>query len=227
MAEEISKSQIDRLGDRLKKGNISEDDLRMLDRYRRSYSEAYESVVEKIRKDLSLSPTGRPAKSTTSITEKLRRESIRLTQIQDIAGCRIIVADITSQDEVVKSLSGLFEDITIIDRRQQPSHGYRAVHVVVKHDRKLIEVQVRTALQQLWAELSEKFSDIFDPMVKYGGGDEFTRTVLTNQSSIIATEELLETQVDLNLREELDLVRLRMLESLRDTLNNIEMLRKQ
>ena len=211
MAEEISKSQIDRLGDRLKKGNISEDDLRMLDRYRRSYSEAYESVVEKIRKDLSLSPTGRPAKSTTSITEKLRRESIRLTQIQDIAGCRIIVADITSQDEVVKSLSGLFEDITIIDRRQQPSHGYRAVHVVVKHDRKLIEVQVRTALQQLWAELSEKFSDIFDPMVKYGGGDEFTRTVLTNQSSIIATEELLETQVDLNLREELDLVRLRML----------------
>jgi len=198
----------------------------MLDQYRRSYSEAYEAVVEKVRNDLSLAPTGRPAKSTTSIAEKLRRESIRLTQIQDIAGCRIIVADIASQETVVKSLSELFKDATVIDRRQQPSHGYRAVHVVVRYEEKLIEIQVRTALQQLWAELSEKFSDIFDPMVKYGGGDEFTRTVLINQSSMIANEETLEKQVASDLREDLDSVRQRMLESLRTILNNLEMLRK-
>lgn len=198
----------------------------MLDQYRRSYSEAYEAVVEKIRKDLSLAPTGRPAKSTISIAEKLRRESIRLTQIQDIAGCRIIVADIASQETVVKSLNELFKDATVIDRRQQPSHGYRAVHVVVRYEEKLIEIQVRTALQQLWAELSEKFSDIFDPMVKYGGGDEFTRTVLINQSSMIANEETLEKQVASDLREDLDSVRQRMLESLRTILNNLEMLRK-
>jgi hypothetical protein len=35
MASEISKTQIDRLGDRLKKGNITEADLRLLDSYRR------------------------------------------------------------------------------------------------------------------------------------------------------------------------------------------------
>lgn len=198
----------------------------MLDQYRRSYSEAYEAVVEKVRNDLSLAPTGRPAKSTTSIAEKLRRESIRLTQIQDIAGCRIIVADIDIQETVVKSLSELFKDAIVIDRRQQPSHGYRAVHVVVRYEEKLIEIQVRTALQQLWAELSEKFSDIFDPMVKYGGGDEFTRTVLINQSSMIANEETLEKQVASDLREDLDSVRQRMLESLRTILNNLEMLRK-
>jgi len=37
---EISKTQIDRLGDRLRKGNIHEDDLRLLDIYRRSFSDA-------------------------------------------------------------------------------------------------------------------------------------------------------------------------------------------
>src|SRR5215211_9553152 len=104
MATELSKTQVDRLGDRLRKGNITEADLRLLDQYRRSFSEEYEAVVEAIRKELGLEPTGRPAKSTTSISDKLRRESIRLTQIQDIAGCRLIVADIAAQERIMASL---------------------------------------------------------------------------------------------------------------------------
>ena len=90
----ISKTQIDKLGERLRVGSISDDDLRLLDEYRRSFSAAYEFVVGVISKQLGLEPTGRPAKSTTSIAEKLQRESIRLTQIQDIAGCRVVVSDI-------------------------------------------------------------------------------------------------------------------------------------
>lgn len=74
----FTKTQIDRLGDRLRKGNINEDELRMLDLYRRSFTEAYDAVIGTIRKELSLEPTGRSAKSTTSISEKLRRESIRV-----------------------------------------------------------------------------------------------------------------------------------------------------
>jgi putative GTP pyrophosphokinase len=80
MASEISKTQVDKLGDRLKKGEITEADLRLLDDYRRSFSEAYEFVAGAIRKELVLEPTGRPAKSTISISDKLIRESIRLTQ---------------------------------------------------------------------------------------------------------------------------------------------------
>jgi ppGpp synthetase/RelA/SpoT-type nucleotidyltranferase len=57
--------------------------------------------LKTIRDQLGLEPTGRPAKSTTSITEKLHRESIRLTQIQDIAGCRIVISDIAEQERVV------------------------------------------------------------------------------------------------------------------------------
>jgi DNA-binding protein YbaB len=194
MGIKVSKTQIDRLGERLKKGNISEADLRLLDLYRRSFSEAYEVVVENIRKKLALEPTGRPAKSTTSISDKLRRESIRLTQIQDIAGCRLIVADVTNQESVVQSLKSLFEHTTISDRREEPSHGYRAVHVIVNCHRKLIEIQIRTSLQHLWAELSEKFSDVVAPAIKYGGGDKAVQTILIDTSILVAREGSIETE---------------------------------
>ena len=85
----LSKTQIDKLGERLKSGSPDEADLRELDEYRRSFGAGYEHVVGLVRGRLRLEPTGRPAKSTSSIVDKLRRESIRLTQIQDIAGCRI------------------------------------------------------------------------------------------------------------------------------------------
>jgi ppGpp synthetase/RelA/SpoT-type nucleotidyltranferase len=195
MATELSKTQVDRLGDRLRKGHITEADLRLLDQYRRSFSEAYEAVVSAIRKELGLAPTGRPAKSTTSISDKLRRESIRLSQIQDIAGCRLIVADIVAQESVVQSLTSLFEHTTVSDRRDKPSHGYRAVHVIVNSQSRLIEIQVRTELQHLWAELSEKYSDVIEPAIKYGGGDEVFQRVLTLASTAVSELESLEAQL--------------------------------
>lgn len=190
-----SKAQIDRLGDRLQSGNISEDDLRMLDEYRRSFSEAYEHVVDAIRYRLGFEVTGRPAKSTTSISEKLQRETIRLTQIQDIAGCRLIVLDIAQQEQANLSMLGLFSKATLVDRRKNPSHGYRAIHVIVRDADKLVEVQVRTKLQHLWAEQSEKLSDVVHPGIKYGTGDERLVRVLLKTSGIIAEEEDRETEL--------------------------------
>jgi len=192
---EVSKTQIDRLGDRLKKSNFGEADLRRLDEYRLSFTDSYEVVVGRIRKELELEPTGRPAKSTSSISEKLRRESIRLTQIQDIAGCRLVVADITTQERVISALQNLFDNTTAVDRREKPSHGYRAFHLVVKYADKLVEIQIRSSLQQLWAELSEKLSDTIDPALKYGGGDPFFLEVLTSTSALVAEQESLELRL--------------------------------
>jgi ppGpp synthetase/RelA/SpoT-type nucleotidyltranferase len=197
MATEVSKTQIDRLGERLKKGNVSEADLRLLDEYRHSFAEAYETVVRTIQEQFLVlrRPTGRLAKLTSSIIEKLRREKSRLTQIQDIAGCRLIVTDIADQEEVVQSLNNLFELTTTVDRRKHPSHGYRAVHIIVKSLDKLVEIQVRTKLQDLWAELSEKLSDTVDPAIKYGGGDNLLKERLTHISLSIAEVESLETRL--------------------------------
>lgn len=188
----ISKTQIDKLGDRLRVGSISEEDLRQLDEYRRSFSSAYAHVVDAVRHELGLESTGRPAKSTTAITDKLLRESIRLSQLQDIAGCRIVLPGIEEQNATVRSLQELFPDVLIVDRRDNPSHGYRAVHLVVKHGGSIVEIQVRTSLQHLWGELSEKMSDLFDPAIKYGGGNKSLLELLSRWSSVIDIEESLE-----------------------------------
>jgi putative GTP pyrophosphokinase len=82
----ISNTQIDRLGDRLRSEKITDADLQLLSEYRLSFGPAYEGVADVLRNSLKLEPTGRPEKSTSSIADKLRRESLRLRQMQDIAG---------------------------------------------------------------------------------------------------------------------------------------------
>ena len=108
MKGQLTKSQVDRLGDRLRNDLHNERDLKLLDGFRRSFHAAYEITVNAIRDRTKLEPTGRPAKSTTAIIEKLKRESIRLSQVQDIAGCRIVVGTIIDQNQIVSSFANLF-----------------------------------------------------------------------------------------------------------------------
>lgn len=201
----LSKTQIDRLGDRLKKGSPSEADLQLLDEYRRSFSPAYDTVVSIIRGKLQLEPTGRPTKSTSSIVEKLQRESVRLSQIQDIAGCRVVLPDMVVQDHIVDSIKSLFREVTVVDRRVKPSYGYRAVHVIVRTHGKVIEIQVRSTLQHIWAAFSERLSDRIDPNIKYGGGRQEIRDLLSSASKQVEDfevgERLLATLPDGSLKK--------------------------
>ncbi len=209
MKSTLSNTQIDRLGDRLRQGSVTESDLRFLDEYRRSFGEAYETVVRTIRERLRLELTGRPAKSTSSLIEKLHRESIRLVQVQDIAGCRVVVADVPEQERIVASLCDLFPGAVVADRRSAPSYGYRAVHVTVRISGKLVEIQIRSSLQHSWAELSEKLSDVVDPAIKYGGGPDEVKKTLISASKAVATLEEAETRIARLLLQDQTVVELR------------------
>ncbi len=97
---------------------------------------------------------------------------MRLSQMQDIAGCRLIVDDFESQQVIVRRLHRQLAPlgkVKSVDRRRRPSHGYRAVHLIVTVDGKPVEIQVRTLYQHLWAELSESAADRYGSQVKYGG----------------------------------------------------------
>jgi putative GTP pyrophosphokinase len=182
------------LGERPRKA-LTVEDLRLLDQYRREFRPDYDAVVMSIKSTLGLDASGRPAKSTSAILDKLKRRSARLSQMQDIAGCRVIVANILAQDAVVNRLTAMFPSVTV-DRRERPSHGYRAVHVVARLTKRPIEIQVRTSLQQLWAELSEKASDAFGIGVKYGDGPMSIREVLDGTSELLAKFEAAEPLVE-------------------------------
>mgnify|MGYP001607737613 CR=1 FL=1 len=115
--------------------------------------------------------------------------------MQDIAGCRLILPDMVVQEEVIERLRRAFAKVVIIDRRQHPSHGYRAVHVIAASRQKVVEIQVRTALQHLWAELSEKLSDVIHQAIKYGGGEPRIHDLLMKLSVTIGDFEDLEVNL--------------------------------
>lgn len=59
---------------------------------------------------------------------------------------------------------------------------------------KLIEVQVRTSLQHLWAEVSEKLSGVVDAGIKYGSGDRDILIILNTMSQKINEQEHAEAE---------------------------------
>lgn len=110
----------------------------------------------------------------------------------------MLVTDLKAQDALVAQLSTAFDNAVVVDRRNNPSHGYRAVHLVVTIKNRMVEIQVRTSLQQFWAVLSEKVADKFGNAIKYGGGEVQARQELESLSSSISKIELLRTARNLD-----------------------------
>lgn len=180
----LSKSQIDKIGDKLRSGHIDAGVLRSLNEFRRSCLPLYEELNFYCSMRLGLEPTGRAQKSTAAIIGKLKRESIRLSQVQDIAGLRVIVSDLIEQDRVIRSACSDLSKIVVDDKRERPTNAYRAVHLICHRDGRSVELQVRTRSQHAWAELSEKFADHAGQELKYGQGNQDLLDFLARLSSL-------------------------------------------
>lgn len=177
----MSRSKIDALGERLRTLQPTDADLQLLDEWRLTFEPAQRRVME-ILGGTGLNPTGRSMKSTLSIVEKLKRETSRLSQIQDIAGCRIIVSNMDAQRSIVGGLEPLLEPARV---REVSSYGYRAVHLTTRIAGPIVEVQVRTVAQHAWADLSETLAMRFDPALKYGGGPKRHKEALQSSSEML------------------------------------------
>ncbi|NBW50656.1 MAG: hypothetical protein EBR49_11315 [Betaproteobacteria bacterium] len=174
----LSNSQITKLGDRLRSGDFSEADLAMLDAFRQTYSEIDEQAYQLIQSTL-VSITGwistqRKRKTQQSIVDKLcRQPQLRLPQMQDIAGCRIVIEGGSQKANTLSDLlMGAFESFEWnIERKDRHAHGYRALHIIAKRGQKFYEIQLRTYAQDVWANLVESLSDESNSL-KYGGNDQ-------------------------------------------------------
>jgi putative GTP pyrophosphokinase len=172
LPQPFSNNQIDKLGERLKAGDPSDEDVTMLSAYRNSFFDAAKSVADTVREISGLVVTARSLKTTLSIVAKLKRESVKqLSAMQDIGGCRVTVANLHEQNELTEKLLAVFPDAKLYDRVAKPSHGYRAKHLVVKVEGRRIEIQVRTTLQNFWALISESMADSKGQNLKYGLGE--------------------------------------------------------
>ncbi len=132
--------------------------------------------------------TERATKTLTSIREKMLRSSTALSQMQDIVGCRIIVSDVGAQDVASGLLRNRFPDSRIVDSRLS-GKAYRAIHFIVHEPPFNYEIQLRTELQDAWAQVSEAYAVRYGQDVKYGGGPGLVRAALDGLSQWIADFE--------------------------------------
>lgn len=190
----ISKTALDRLGVRLAAGDsVSEEDLAALAQVIDAYQDVLNGVKHQL-SELGFSATTR-MKTTGTLVDKLRRETARLSQVQDLAGARIVVPDRAAQDKATSKLRATFESAgcpcRIIDRREHPSHGYRAVHLVIQVDKVPVEIQVRTDLQDSWAQLLERLADIWGRGIRYGEEPEAPDTQLAAAAPLESRREVI------------------------------------
>lgn len=174
----LSNSQLTKLGDRLRRNDIRDDDLKALDAFRQTFSDidqqAYGIIQDVLKPYDNLVVTKRKRKTQQSIVDKLRRqEKLRLPQMQDIAGCRIVLYHGIQQAQQINSvLTDKFEQFQW-ETQSKNRHvtGYRAIHIITKSDKKFYEIQLRTFAQDFWANLVESASDK-DNTLKYGGNEQ-------------------------------------------------------
>ncbi len=129
--------------------------------------------------------TAARVKRMKSIRRKLQRLPMNLTQIQDLGGCRAILASVSEMEALVDTYRSspsnhLIRNDTNYIQQPRPG-GYRSHHFVLEfqgdedqkiHDGKRIEVQIRTQLQHSWATAVEAIGLVRGEDLKGGEGDE-------------------------------------------------------
>ena len=174
----FSNREIDQLGDRLRSNCLEDGDLKKLDEFRQTYSDIDTQAYSLIQDTLQacrdkLVITKRKRKTRQSIVDKLyRQKKLRLSQMQDIAGCRIVVrGGAQAGCQVNQQLVNAFEEKQLrIQSKPRNKDGYRAIHLIVRINKKSYEIQLRTLAQDVFANLVERLCDK-ENTLKYGGSD--------------------------------------------------------
>lgn len=141
-------------------------------------------------------------KRVSSIIAKLRREpDMKLSQMQDIGGCRAVVDSIAAvhrlRDSYLKSrMKHKFAKQK--DYIAEPKEsGYRSIHLVYRYyshrnstwNGKKIEIQLRSRLQHAWATAVETVGMFLGQALKASEGDEDWLEFMTLVSSAFALLE--------------------------------------
>ena len=190
ISKKASKSLIDRAGRVLSRpaGEDAEDygELESIfDEFRKGHlqpiSETTLELQQLLQQDNTHYLIAQRLKRKPQILRKLRRLSVRLTQLQDIGGARIVVEANADVDRLVAFiLSKLqcqkqFKLVGKVDYRARgrDDSGYRAYHLILERAGFKLELQLRSRIQHYWAERIERTSVIYGKYLKELEGDPF------------------------------------------------------
>lgn len=127
-------------------------------------------------------------KKVGTIAEKLDREqSMKLSRMADVGGVRAVLP---SQVAAYKVASRLRKNWTIVKFRdyvaEPKADGYRALHLINRNEGRLVEIQLRTPMQDSWANAVETLSRVVAPGLKFGQGPPELKQYLREVSDLIA-----------------------------------------
>lgn len=152
-------------------------------------------------------PVANRPKQINRIGKKLLLQpKMRLSQMDDLGGCRIVATSPENVALLAGSIRERFEVHSESDYRLNPrSSGYRALHIIVKFQNHKIEVQLRTVRQHTWAELVETLDKRYPIQLKDEDGpivlrkwllaasNSFSELDMTGEASESARNELATT----------------------------------
>jgi len=120
---------------------------------------------------------GRPVvaqrlKKFPTIADKLLREpKMKLSRMADIGGVRAVLPSQEAAYSIARRLRRNWTITRVRDYVAEPKKdGYRALHLINRHRGRLIEVQLRTKLQDAWANSVEADTRRVAPGLKFGAG---------------------------------------------------------
>lgn len=156
------------------------------DTYHAYQTKWLERLGENLKRELeSLFPNNvvatRVKRMETVLNKLSRRPELMLSQMTDTVGARIVVSSLADQDATVAKLQARYTAQSVDDKRLNPKHGYRAVHLDINYQNQLVEIQVQTVNQRQWQNVSEVAAE-HDIGIKYGGGNQTAQQALTKLS---------------------------------------------
>jgi len=184
----ISRTKLDRAGRTLagREDATADEQLEselMLDEYRKSHLKPLSETTLELQHWLSQYESryyiAQRLKRKPQIIRKLRRLSVRLTQLQDIGGSRIIVETNAEVERLYAFLRDKVDQqndlklllITDYRERGRDDSGYRSLHLILGRSGVKLELQIRSRIQHYWAESIERASVIYGHYLKELEGD--------------------------------------------------------
>lgn len=126
----------------------------------------------------------------TIIDKLLRFDQMKLSRMEDIGGCRVVVPDMSVSHDLARRLKKNWTIKRDRDYVLDPKpDGYRARHLVAVKDGRFVEVQIRTVLQDYWANTVEREGRRVGIGLKFGEGAPAVREQYRQIAELLAAEE--------------------------------------
>ncbi len=188
-----SKKQIDKAGETIIREDLSEEErrhcLEIIDNWRAAHAFPMNTFTINLKKKIEgvQGPivVQRLKRLDTIINKLVRHPHMKLSRMQDLGGCRVILPKIEDvyemRDKIVKSrIRHKLHNEKDYIKSPNPNTGYRGIHLIyeyrsdrnTKYNGLLIEIQLRSRLQHMWATAVESVGMFTRNGLKFNQGEK-------------------------------------------------------